>query len=145
MCACSWRYRPVLFLRKIFRSDGGICVSITPFWIFGPFGGYVTETHISPSDRIFFSKKKYVAISPRSGAYVGERNLLLSVINRRFKKWSKTGSGPKQVLGRWSMHGHCQLGKCLLIVRSSRVCSSSGCHDRKEKSLKYIVDIVEVA
>ena len=48
---------------------------------------------------IFFRKKKYVAISPRSGAYVGERNLLLSVINRRFKKmvqnrtWSKTGPG----------------------------------------------------
>ena len=76
---------PYFFFEKIFRSDGEICVSMTPFWGFGPFlgfGGYVTETHISPSDRNIFSKKKYVAISPRSGAYVGERNLLLSAIRR---------------------------------------------------------------
>ena len=52
------------FEKKTFRSDGGICVSMTtPFWVFVPFGGYVTETHISPSDRNIFSKKKYVAIS----------------------------------------------------------------------------------
>ena len=96
MCACSWRYRPILFFRKTFRSDGEICVSMTPFWGFGPFGGYVTETHISPSDRNIFSKKKYGAISPRSGAYVGESNLLLSSIRRRnryfLKKWPKTGA-----------------------------------------------------
>ena len=86
---------PYFFFEKIFRSDGEICVSMTPFWGFGPFGGfggYVTEIHISPSDRNIFSKKKYVAISFRSGAYAGERNLLLSVINRRLK------SGPKQDL-----------------------------------------------
>ena len=73
---------PYFFFEKIFRSDGEICVSMTPFWGFGPFGGYVTETHISPSDRNIFSKKKYVAISSRSGVYVGERNLLLSAIRR---------------------------------------------------------------
>ena len=78
--------------------------AILGFWAILGFGGYVTETHISPSDRNIFSKKKYVAISPRSGAYVGERNLLLSVINRRFKKWSKTGPGPKQDPGRYLLH-----------------------------------------
>ena len=45
---------PYFFSDIIFRSDGGICVSMTPFWMLGPFGGYVTETHISPSDRFFF-------------------------------------------------------------------------------------------
>ena len=49
------------------------------FGVLGHLGGYVTETHISPSDRNIFLKKKYVAISPRSGAYVGERNLLLLI------------------------------------------------------------------
>ena len=73
---------PYFFFEKTFRSDGEICVSMTPFWGFGPFGGYVTERHISPSDRNIFSKQKYVAISPRSGAYAGERNLLLSAIRR---------------------------------------------------------------
>ena len=82
MCACSWRYRPVLFLGKKNRSDGGICVSMPPFWILGPFGDYVTETNISPSDRNIFFWKKYAAISPRSGAYVGDRTLLLSAIRR---------------------------------------------------------------
>ena len=43
--------------------------------------GCVIETHISPSDR-FFLEKKYVAISHRSGAYVGERDLLLSTIRQ---------------------------------------------------------------
>ena len=72
---------PYFFFEKIFRSDGEMCVSMTPFGGLGQFGGYVTETHISPSDRnIFFSKKKYVAISSRSGVYVGERNLLLSLV-----------------------------------------------------------------
>ena len=62
---------------------------MTPFWGFGPFGGYVTETHISPSDRNICSKKKYVAISPRSGAYAGERNLLLSAIRRSWLFWAE--------------------------------------------------------
>ena len=49
---------PYFFFGNIYRSDGGTCVSMAPFWIFGPFGSYVTETNISPSDRnIFFEKK----------------------------------------------------------------------------------------
>ena len=48
---------PYFFFEKIFRSDGEMCVSMTPFWGLGQFGGYVTETHISPSDRNIFSKK----------------------------------------------------------------------------------------
>ena len=51
------------FFEKIFRSDGGICVSMTPSLGFGPFGGYVTETHISPLDRFFFRKKRCGDIS----------------------------------------------------------------------------------
>ena len=95
--------------------------AILGFWAILDFGdlGVTSLKHIfSPSDRNIFSKKKYVAISPRSGAYVGERNLLLSVINRRFKKWSKTGPGPKQDPGRYladrSVHYHVDfaLGRC---------------------------------
>ena len=62
---------PYFFFEKIFRSDGGTCVSMTPFGVLGPFGGCVTETHISLSDR-FFSKKKYVAISPIKGENRGK-------------------------------------------------------------------------
>ena len=52
------------FFEKIFRSDGEMCVSVTPFWVlffwlifWGVKNDDVTETHISPSDRFFFPKK----------------------------------------------------------------------------------------
>ena len=46
----------------------------------------VTVTHILISDRNIFFKKKYVAISPRSGEHVGERNLFLSAIRRSYRR-----------------------------------------------------------
>ena len=56
------------FLKKIFRSDGGMCVSVTSSQKKSVEKNIsqngVIETHISPSDRNIFSKKKYVAISP---------------------------------------------------------------------------------
>ena len=58
---------PYFFSKKIFRSDGGICVSMASFcaecWVLQVQNG-VIETHIPPSDRNIFSKKKYGAISP---------------------------------------------------------------------------------
>ena len=46
----------------------------------------VIVTHNPVSARHIFSKKKYVAISPRSGAYDGERNLPLSASKGRYCK-----------------------------------------------------------
>ena len=43
-------------------------------------------THILISDRNIFFKDKYAAISFRSGAHVGERNLFLSVIRRSYRR-----------------------------------------------------------
>ena len=70
------------FFEKIFRSDTRICVTMTSFWGAMTSHNDVIVTHIMVSDRNIFFKKKYVAISPRSGAHVGERNLLLSAIRR---------------------------------------------------------------
>ena len=57
------------FFEKIFRSDGGMCVSVTSSQKQKSVEKNISqngaiETHISPSDRNIFSKKKYVAISP---------------------------------------------------------------------------------
>jgi len=71
------------FFEKIFRSDIRICVIMTSFWCVMTSYNDVIVTHIMVSDRNIFSKKKYVAISPRSGAHDAERNLLLSAI-----RWS---------------------------------------------------------
>ena len=46
----------------------------------------VAVTHILISDRNIFSKQKYVSISFRSGAHVGERNLFLSAIRRSYRR-----------------------------------------------------------
>ena len=152
MCACSWRYRHILFFRKnisirwrnvcfkngcIFYAQKSIPTEITHFCRFlrrmalrkkfqkslcasahGDIATYfflkkyfdpmekcvfqwhhyfnvsktnstkndATETHISPSDRNIFSKKKYVAISSWAGAHVGERNLLLMAIWRSYRQ-----------------------------------------------------------
>ena len=46
------------FLKKIFRSDGGMCVSMTPFWTFGPLGGLRHwNTYSSIGSKYFFEKK----------------------------------------------------------------------------------------
>ena len=73
------------FLKKYFDPIPEMCVAMTPL------SGDMTSkmmsliTHILVSDRIFF-QKKYVAISPRPGAHVGERNLLLSAIRRSYRQ-----------------------------------------------------------
>ena len=71
-------YRHVLFfLKKIFRPDTRICVTMTSFYVIAPSKWRHYNTY-SGIGSIFFSKKKYVAISPRPGAHDGERELLLS-------------------------------------------------------------------
>ena len=47
-----------------------------------------TITHVLVSDQNIF-QKKYVAMSSRSGAHVGERNLLLSAIRRSYTSRNK--------------------------------------------------------
>ena len=47
----------MLFFRKIFRSDGGICFSMAPFWILGHLG-VMSLKHIFSIGSKYFSKKK---------------------------------------------------------------------------------------
>ena len=89
MCACSWRYRHIHFFRKnISIRWRNMCFNgvIWTWRTQNSAQSDVIETHIPPSDRNIFSKKKYVAISPWAGAHVGERNLLLSSIRRSYRQ-----------------------------------------------------------
>ena len=49
--------------------------------------------YIMVPDRNVASKNKYLAISPRPGAHVGERNLLLSAIRRGYRQIRPFSSG----------------------------------------------------
>ena len=87
MCACSWKYRHILFFEKnISIRWRNVCfsdiISKTKHVEKNISQNGVIETHISPSDRNIFSKKKYVAISPWAGAHNNFWNFLLSAIRR---------------------------------------------------------------
>ena len=63
--------------------------SLGTFWGFRWHQSTKTWHHCNTYSDIrskYFFKKKYVAISPRSGAHVGERNLFLSAIRRSYRR-----------------------------------------------------------
>ena len=71
---------PYFFFKKTFLMRWrNMCFNdaILDFWAIC---GVTSPTRIFLDD--FFRKKKYVAMSPRSGAYVGEGNVMLSAIRR---------------------------------------------------------------
>ena len=79
-CGTWWRTRRLLFFWKKSGSLG-------TFWDFRWYQSTKWRHYNTFSDIIsIFSKKKYVFISPRSGAHVGERNLFLSAIRRSYRR-----------------------------------------------------------
>ena len=70
-----------------------------------------------------FVRKKYVSISPRSGAHVGERNLFLSAIRRSYRR---PKSACVKSCAKLCCHLKKQKGPGLLVILASHLRTRAG-------------------